>query len=263
MPTETYTTAHGDVLTLNLTAEEAAWFIRFRMQAADPTVSSGQLIDDAYADTNPLLVESPIPGRGWGTREVHARPAYQALLDVIYQKTAQETGGRAEERFTVTVASAAAELGISEAAVRSAMRNGKLPSMRKGRRLTSPEAVAGYQVSNRGPRSEARERRQAVPALRAKWGSENVDGVKYVLHISHDGRVEERDGDRYIVGWTRIRLRSTIKDSNTHRYRELAPAPTSTERQFTCGTMGVWGAFTFEEGKDGKAALDAWKARPR
>lgn len=270
MPSSTYTTAQGEPLHLDLTPEESAWLAHFRIRAADPTVSVGDLTNEAYSDENPILAESPIPGRGWVTREVHARPVYRAILDVLYQKTVQETGGGAEARFTVTVAQAATELGISEGSVRQAMRDNRLPSMRKGRKLfTSDEAVAGYRVSNRGPQSRERlrrpERREAG-TIRVKWGSGTGRSKGLVFHVDHDGEaVANADGSTTVTEWTRAFAKSTDKREGYVRFWELAPSAPGAGglAEVVLGPFGVWGPFEVVRDLKGREAREAWTDRPR
>jgi len=258
MPIETYTTAHGEALALNLTPEEAVWLAEFRRDAADPTITIGALTDRAYSDQNPMLGASPIPGRGWVTAEVHARPAYRALIDVLYVKTVQVTGSDGSERFTVSVADAASELGISEPAVRLAMRESRLPSMVKGRRkFTTPEAVAGYQVSNRGPRSSARTRRAEATPLTVRRGSRGGQ----LLQVSHDGAEAGKDPVT-VSGWSRVFVRTTMKATNSHRFWELQPGPT--QQSLRLGDFEVTGRFeVVRKINNGREALAAWKGRPR
>jgi len=126
--------------------------------------------------------------------------------------------------------------------------------------MTSPEAVAGYQVSNRGPRSGSRVRRGTTIPLRVSRGSAN--GL--VFHVAHDGSESEspvKDREVLVSGWSSAYVRSSVKAKDSHRYWELAPS--TQEADVTLEQFGVWGRFQVVRSLRGREALEAWKARPR
>lgn len=278
MPTP-FTTVDGQTLQLDLAPAEAAFFARVRVAAADPTIDANGLIDLIYSAENPILARGPIEGRGMVTREILARPVYAAFLDMLYRKrielVAQTEDGAEGEAFTVRTAEAAHALGISEVAVRNAMKAGRLPSKRvKGNLYTTPAGVQAYSVSARGPRSDQRVRRGEAGPVHLVWG--NATGISMAVAIDGFGQVpgaekEDRaDGKTWraeLVDWSRMHVRTTLStpDGKTVRYWEVVPEtePGAEEQRISLAPFGVTGPFRVVQKLAGKAASEAWKARSR
>ena len=259
MHTLTHTTAAGERLTLSLTDDELAFYQRVRDLCDDPSKNIGDVVDLAWSDENPILEPSPIPGRGFITAAVHARPAYHAIHDLVWTKRVHDrVVTEPAQGFDLSVADAAARLGISEGAVRKAMQTGRLPRQkRKNKLFTTSAAVAAFVPSSRGPQSGKRTRKGAAGALRVVWGS--APGLHFDI-VSDGQRVEEsRDGQvrtGRLEGWTW----AFVKSKREGVARGWLITPGGTTEQVTNEPFGVWGAVTVAENhKDGRVS-PAWKA---
>lgn len=97
----------------------------------DPERSSDELVALVYGRNNPILDPTLFPERGAVTRAVLENPVYHVLTDLLARKEAQERGTNFDSvkaSYTLTVAEAAEELGVTEDAVRRAIRNRRLPA---------------------------------------------------------------------------------------------------------------------------------------
>lgn len=259
MHTLTHTTASGDELTLQLTDDELAFYRRVRAMCDDPSKNAGDVIDLVWSDQNPILAPSPIPGRGYVTAAVYARPAYRAFDDLAWIKQVHDrTVTQPDLSFDLTVADAAARLGISEGAVRKAMTAGRLPRQkRKNKLYTTSAAVAAFVPSARGPQSSKRARKGAEGALRVVWGS--APGLSFAV-VSDGQLVEEsREGQvrtGRLEGWTW----AFVKSKRQGNARGWMVTPGGTTEQVTNDPFGVWGAVTVAENyRDGRVTA-AWGA---
>lgn len=271
MHTDTYTTSDGDVLTLDLTDAELAYWSRARVAAADLATPVGSLIDLLFSEDNPVLEPSPFPGRGMVTAAVHRRPVWRAMSDLLYRRQVEaHAAARTDERFTLSTADAAEQLGISAGAVRQAIQRGQLAARKvSGKLLLSPDSVAGYRVGRRGPRSVERVRRSEVPPLRLAFGSQEGSS----LHIrTPDGvvvDVEEQESVKggtihrgSLSGWAWLEVRTTQKgEDGGVRYFRLVPDtdPDADERVIRHHPFEVVGRFRREESAKGRRANELWK----
>jgi excisionase family DNA binding protein len=136
--------------------ELAAFLDRVRAAVDDPTITERALLDLVYGTENPLLDRVQFPGRAVVTLTAYENPIFLVMLDLVGRKgIASGTLDleAAHARYTMTVAEAAAQLGVTPGAVRQAIGAGKLPSIKKhGVHLLDPETVGAYHVSRRGPK---------------------------------------------------------------------------------------------------------------
>jgi excisionase family DNA binding protein len=129
---------------------------RLETLLTDPKVTEQQLIGLAYPPENPILDATFHPARGMVTRAVLDDPAYEVMVDLLFRRRMMEDGISAEKlasRYSMTVAEAAAELGIHESAVRQAISAKRLASWIKegGRHYVDPRALKTLEVGTRGP----------------------------------------------------------------------------------------------------------------
>lgn len=158
-----HVTILGEPITYDPAPDVAAFLDTLRAAVADPAVDENGMIRLVYGTANPMLVQGVIPGRGAVTLETLRRPEYLVALDLLGQK--QIALGRldpvaARAAYTMTVAEAAAELGIAQQSVIRAIQAGRLEALRDGKAwLLTPASVRAYRVGNQGPKSERRARK--------------------------------------------------------------------------------------------------------
>lgn len=153
-----YLTTAGETVTFADPDPVVADFLaRAHAAAADPAVTVAQMVELIYGPENPTLARVEGIGRPVVTAEVFADPVFRVLSDLVGVKRVQ--AGHVEpaavaERYTVTVADAATQLGITPTAVRAAINEKRLAGQQiNGQWYTSEGAVASYRVSNRGRKS--------------------------------------------------------------------------------------------------------------
>ena len=132
-----------------------AFLDRLRAGVEDVTVSEATFIELLYSVENPLLDQTIMPGRGTVTKAVFADPAYHVMLDLLGRKRLALGSldmDKVRARYSMTVAQAAAHRGVHESAIRQAIQNRRLSSVRiDGRHMLDPEQVNALETSRRGP----------------------------------------------------------------------------------------------------------------
>jgi hypothetical protein len=102
-----------------------------RLIVEDPNRTSDELVALVYGRANPILDQTMFPERGAVTAEVLKNPVYHVLTDLLARKEAQRAGtnfDRVAAKYTLTTSAASEALGISDDAVRRAIRNRRLPA---------------------------------------------------------------------------------------------------------------------------------------
>lgn len=132
-------------------AKLEAFLDRVQKVFRDRGKTDDDMIALIYGKENPLLDATS----GMVTREVFDNPVYAVLSDLIVRKRAAMEGtdpDRLAARYTLTVADVAARKGVSEDAIRKAVRERRLPSWVKGGSyFFEPRAVEGAVLGTRGP----------------------------------------------------------------------------------------------------------------
>jgi excisionase family DNA binding protein len=153
-----YTTILGEVIEYSRPRSEVAAFLeRVKRAAHDPRIDASELTELVYGRENPLLDQTIFPGRGAVTRSVMRDPVYHVMLDLIEAKRVQTGALDANAvlaSFTMTVAEAAARIGISPSAVRQAIAAKRLAAVKRGNaHFIDPRGVDAYRdhVVRRGP----------------------------------------------------------------------------------------------------------------
>ena len=117
----------------------------------DRRKSDDDMIALIYGRENPLLEAT----NGMVTREVFDNPVYRVLGDLIVRKRVAVDGtdpDRLAAKYTLTVADVAARKGVSEDAIRKAVRESRLPSWVKGGSyFFEPKSVEAVPLGTRGP----------------------------------------------------------------------------------------------------------------
>lgn len=242
---------NGDTIDYGELAPDLADYLeRVRVASADPNLNHNDLIDLVYSEENPALVKGVIPGRGYVTREVLASPVYQVMHDLLFRHLYAVRGlpdDHGHDRYTVSVTEAADQLGISSSAIRQAIAGRRLPAVKRNSQWwVSPEGVAAYRVTAKGPTPTARSAgREVGEPLRVVRGAAEGAGLK----LWHDGdvrAVDQADGaiEEVVTGWTRAAVFTYFKGQVGARLFELVPGPE--ENEVTAGPLAVRGAFRIE-----------------
>jgi hypothetical protein len=255
-----WTTLSGRELSFNEpTGDLAAYWDRLQRDAADPTVSHDALLALLYHADNPLLDRTLMPGRGSVTRAVIDNPLYQAMTDLLGRKQVQlgqldlETAGAP---YTVTLAEAAEELGLSSTAARQAIDSYRLAGWKKGGVwFIHPASVEAYKHANYGPAIKPRTG-ERLEVRMGTVGSGETLKLKYPA-----GEMEKEAGHVHTghltAGWRRVGVLTT--SGPTTRFFALEPAEEMGAIEL--GGFYVRGRFrrAATENSSAKARL-AWKA---
>jgi hypothetical protein len=258
----------------------AAFLKRLREMLDDSKVDEQQMIGVAYSADNPILAPDLFPGRGAVTREVLADPVYHVMADLLARKHFAQRGqapSSLEGEHTMSVAAAAADLGITEDAVRKAIAARRLPSwFRDGRHMLHPRSVAAFGKllgetrpgrERQDQRSEAERKRDARSAeidrtLEVKLG--NVPGtsfrVSYRDELGHLKRVEGNVHEGTIDGgWKKIAVLANSERFGL-RFWLLEPKGPAVH-EIALDPFFVRGRFTEQPPiNNAKRAKEAWEA---
>lgn len=133
---ERYTAINGEVIEYPTPdVETGAFLTRVVAAANDPNVSEHALHELVYGRENPILDQTIFAGRGAVTREVVTSPLYSIMLDLIAQKqvlSGRLNLARAADAYTLSVADAAKRIGVTEDAVRKAIKGKRLATWKRG-----------------------------------------------------------------------------------------------------------------------------------
>jgi hypothetical protein len=219
-----WTTLSGRELSFDEpTGELGSYWERLQRDAADPTVSHDALLALLYHPDNPLLDRNLMPGRGSVTRAVIDNPLYQAMTDLLGRKQVQlgqldlATAGAP---YTVTLAEAAEELGLSSTAARQAIDSYRLAGWKKGGVwFIHPASIESYKLGNYGPATKPK----GGERLEVRMGA---DGSGATLKIKYPaGAMEKEAGHIHTghipAGWRRVGVLTT--SGPTPRFFVLEP----------------------------------------
>jgi hypothetical protein len=117
----------------------------------DPRKTDDDMIALVYGRENPLLEAT----NGMVTREVFDNPVYRVLADFVVRKRIEmddTNPDRLAAKYTLTVSDVAARKGVSEDAIRKAVRENRLPSWVKGGSyFFEPRSIEAVPLGTRGP----------------------------------------------------------------------------------------------------------------
>jgi hypothetical protein len=121
----------------------------------DKRATENDLVALLYGRENPILDPTLFPERGAVTADVLKNPVYHVLSDLLARKRANLEGQTAEQlgkRYTLTVAQAAGELGVTEDAINRGIRERRVPSwVKSGQRFLDPRTFPALKLGQRGP----------------------------------------------------------------------------------------------------------------
>lgn len=264
---ERYTTILGEVIEYPTPSADVAAFVARATRAAhDPAVTETQLTELVYGRDNPILDQTIFPGRGAVTKAVMANPVYHVLLDLLDAKRIQTRAldpGAANAAFSMTVAEAAAELGISESAVRQAIAAKHLASTKRGNvHLIDPQSIATYRerVVRRGPTpKESATPEQSSPALRVRMGNSPGESLMFKAIGPNSRITTTRVAPRIVEGSVPSFTRAAIKFGGKTGQRMFVLEPSDDENEFALGQFFIRGRYRVAEKINNSAeAAERW-----
>lgn len=261
----THTTVSGHAIEYDTPAPDVlALLARLRAMLEDPKAREDDMLVAVYSPDNPIMDRSVMPGRGAVTPAVLADPVYQVMADLLFRKRIQEHRVDVEKlaaQHTLTVAEAAARLGINESALRKAIAARRLGTwLKDGRHYIDPRALASFHLQPRGPQP-AEGHASTVP-LEVRYGAAGGKALK----VKHPGELvgsemkTSPDGRMYtgtISPWKRV----AVFAAEGGKARMFILEPGEEREEFVFGELYVRGNFRIvEKINNARKADEAWKA---
>ena len=241
-----FKTTGGDVLDLpDPPAAVAAFLTRVQAAADDEGVTVGAFVRLAYGIENPIMDTTSQPGRAVVTAATFASPYYSITADLLVRKQLQQDA----RRFTMTVAEAAAEVGITESGVRLAITQHRLDARKAGSTyLIDPESVAAYPRAPRGPKAALRARIGSRPGVSFRIKGADVDAEK--VDSAREGLIPN--------GWVQIAVLVAERGVGARFWRI---EPSDVQNAIEHAGFYVRGGFTVvEQIRDEELARDRFAA---
>lgn len=260
MTTRFHTTASGHRIEYEATPKVETFLRRLHDLATDRDVSTQEMTGIAYSTENPILDHTMFPGRGAVTREVLDNPAYGVVTDLLFRKQLAEQGttpDKIAEKYSMTVADAALELGIHESAVRQAIAAKRLASwLKNGRHYVDPRALKTLEVGTRGPTKRAA---SAGSALKVRLGNKPGASLSVRAPAPLVGGVKDGANTKtgeIAPGWRKVVVRLTM-GGEKHSW---VIAPGSEENELGGEGLFIRGRFKVIDSADtAKKADSIWK----
>lgn len=230
--------------------------------AEDEDATDDDLVVLIYGRENPILDHTLFPERGAVTREVLDNPVYGVLTDLLARKTlarTKTTPERLAARYTVTVAEAAEQKGVSEDAIRKAIRERRLSAWKKdGVYYLEPKSLEAVSLGGRGPapkvqlQGRAQGRSATSGSLSIRAGHEGDVSFK----VKAPGASESKPPAR-LDKWSRVGV--LTGGHGKLRFFELEPGGEPNELEFH--GFHARGPFrVVRKVNNAKAAREAWEA---
>lgn len=257
-PQKTHHTVSGHTIELDASPKVTSFLDRLRAMVDDQTVSEQAMIGLAYSTENPFLDHAMFPGRGAVTKDVLANPAYAVMTDLLFRKHVAIEGIDVEKlakRYSMSIAEAAAELGIHVSAVRQAIAAKRLASwMKDGRHYLDPRDVKAFQVGTRGPEARVSIHGPLEVCVGHKKGvSFSLKAPKPIVGVR---RVEGNVMTGVVREWHRVVVRTT---SETGSVRSFVLEPAKEPNTLTFNEFYVRGNFDIVEKANSRAkAEELW-----
>jgi hypothetical protein len=241
------------------------------LAAADVKVAEDALVALLFGRENPILDQTFFPERGAVTKEVLENPVYAVLSDLLVRKRLQKDGvdpKKLGSKYTLTVGDAAKRKGVSEDAIRKAIRERRLPAwVREGVTYLEQKTLDAVQLGGRGPLPKGGDEPlvfqvgydkgheasfKLVVDGKAQPAQVEVDPSKPVnqTHTVHCGRVER---------WRRAVV---FTGAGGHaRFFELVPSTEEPPERLELYGFFVKGRFSIiRKENNPKKAREAWEA---
>lgn len=246
-----------------------AFLAKLREMLGDARTTEQEMTGFAYGRDNPILDHTLFPGRGAVTKEVLDDPVYHVITDLLARKNVAERGADIEKiarGYTMTVAEAAAQLGITEQAVRKAIASRRLPSwVKDGQHFLHPKTVAAFEIAPRGfkretegSEAERARARRADHTLAICIG--HTEGKKLSIRAPTELTLERVEGNvqqgEVPNGWQTVGVLSG--GDGKDRFWLLEPA--SSPNEIVWGPFFVRGRFRVaEKVNNAEKARATWK----
>jgi hypothetical protein len=255
-----YTTLNGFVIEFDkLSKPEAAFLARAQAASEDPKVSTDQLIALIYGPENPILDSSL--GHPMVTARTLEHPLFRILSDLIGVKRVQLGQldlDQAHARYTMDVPTAAAQLGITQQAIRAAIDSSRLPALfRNGQWWLTAESIDNFQKSKRGRPAKVLE----VGKDEVSFCMGSIPGASLSIKVDEGIETKSKAGGllkgRFKPGWKRALVKMTTEDGT--RVYEIEEGTGAGNREEHHG-MFVEGAFeVVKKYNNSKRAMEAWR----
>lgn len=263
-----HTTLTGHTIEYDDPSPALAKFLRKVERRAKEGASESDLIELVYSSENPLLAPAVFKDRGAVTKATLDEPAYYVLLDLIDRARVTRTGLDADvavaelaKEYTVSVAEAAAQVGVHESAIRQAIAARRLSSwLKDGRHYLHPRAVDSFAATLRRPVAEDAPAPARVPAepLEVFMGSRSGTsfrvkfGGKWVPYATRGA-----PGHGWVHHWHRIGVAAGTGD----KMRFVVIEPSSDSANYSFEEYFVTGKFKIvAKENNARRAAEAWKA---
>lgn len=235
---------------------------RFLKRANDLVADAEATEDDltllVFGADNPILDRTLFPERGMVTKEVLENPVYHVLQDLLARKRAAVKGQTAEQLgrpFTLTVAEAAAQAGVTEDAINKGIRDRRIPSwVKEGRRFLDPRVLPALGLGKRGPLPSG------IHPFEFEVGYDAVTNSGMSIKIPSGEFPASQNDPSYDDTCDRWR-RVAVRCSSPTGIRVFVLEPGSKKAQLRHHHFYVSGKFDVVQKLNGdKAAREFWKA---
>jgi hypothetical protein len=231
---------------------------RAQALAEDPAASEDDLVALLYGRENPILDHTLFPTRGAVTREVLENTVYHVLTDLLARKSVQARKvdpDKLSRDYTLTVAQAAAEVGLTPDAIRKAIHSRKLPSwVKDGQYYLNPKHLSLLDGSKRG----------RLPGHIEPLDIAAGSGQGCQLLVRHPGGVfppDDKGRSAHAAGAVERWRRVAVLTGNNGKARLFVIEPSDTEELITLQLYHVRGKFKIVEKINGSAAArKAWES---
>jgi hypothetical protein len=241
---------------------------RARAVLEDKRATENDLIALVYGKENPLLDPTFFPERGAVTAEVLTEPAYHVLQDLIARKRVLQDGkdpAKLGAKYTVTIPEAAALKGVSEDAIRKAIRERRLPAwVRDDVTYLEPRTLDAMSIGGRGPVPKK------IEPLTIRYGYHRTEGA--FLKFKDQSGVREIDdrGNKAFASsmldqtdelkrWRRVGV--LTGGHGKVRFFELVPSTEESPEPIEFHGFFVRGKYmVLRKVNNAKLAREAWEA---
>lgn len=228
----------------------ARFLARVQAAAAEPGATTATLAALVYGPENPLLDFSFVPGRGAITRETLEHPVYRVMSDIVHRADiTPEQAQRMAAKHTLTVAEAAARLGVSEEAVRKGIRERRVPSwVKDGQYFLDPRNVDVLTLGARGPIPA-----HVEPLAYSVGFRRSAQGETFLRVLTPE---KELEGEGQLARWRY----AAVLTGGHGKLRLFKLEPGDKDNEFVFHGCYVKGRFTItEKVNDAKRAQARWE----
>lgn len=259
------------------TPKVLAFFLKLGAMVDNDKISEQEMIGLAFSSENPILDHTLFVGRGAVTKEVLEDPAYAVLTDILFRKKVSlglVDVAKLAAMHSMTVAEAAAELGVHESAIRQAISARRIGSwLKDGRHYLDPRVVKTLEIG-RGPRAGSP--KPDIEVAHADGSREIIQVKSHPLEIvmghAKDASMRVKAQDQLIelgriagnvkhyrlMSWKRVVVMTTGEGGSK---RAFVLERDARENELVFGPFSVRGRFVVKEKANSPKTADMfWKA---